>query len=215
MEKLIERLQNEAKQFLTKSTLMLNNVIISPKEIEVYYYKKGTFEDESVHKNELQTKKHKNHFYVHRWGTLKTDSYKSANRAGLDFVISDDDNTYYSYLIRSAVIEKGEPIVGPNKVLKQIIEVCNFDNKKIEDELVKIIPNNTNGDVLFSNRINLNKGFINCKLRAVLCDDWFRSSKYPAKERMIIDFLSINDPKNMTKEDYAKNKLGYIPSIIR
>ena len=51
MEKLIERLQNEAKQFLTKSTLVLNNVIISPKEIEVYYYKKGVFEDESVHKN--------------------------------------------------------------------------------------------------------------------------------------------------------------------
>ena len=167
----------------------------------------------------MQTKKHKNHFYVHRWGTLKTDSYKSANRAGLDFVISDEDDTYYSYLIRSAVIVKGEPIVGPNKVLKKIIEVSNFDNKKLEDELVKIISNNLSSDVMFSNRINLSKGFINCKLRAVLSDEWFRKSKYPAKERMIVDYLyekvRLQDMTNDEAKKYAKDKLDYIPSEIK
>ena len=69
---IIERLQNEAKLFLTKTKLMLSGVSILPKEIEVYYFKKGEFEDTSVHRNDLQ-KKNKNHFYLHRNGTSKSD----------------------------------------------------------------------------------------------------------------------------------------------
>ena len=116
----IERLQNEAKHFLTETKLILNGVSILPKEIEVYYYKEGEFEDPTVHRNKLQ-QNNKNHFYVHRWGKTKNDKYKSGNRAGMDFVVSDDENTYHSYLIRSAVIN-GKLVIGPNKVLKRMLE---------------------------------------------------------------------------------------------
>lgn len=55
---IIKKLQNEAYQFLKKK-LVLNGIAILPKEIEVYYYKEGEFEDKSVHQNELQTNKNK------------------------------------------------------------------------------------------------------------------------------------------------------------
>ena len=185
-----------------------------PKEIEVYYYKKGEFEDESVHQNELQTQKHKNHFYVHRKGTKQTDSYKGGNRTCLDFVVSDDTNTYYSFLIRSAIVGK-EHVVGPNKVLKKIKEVCNLDNDGLERMLVNVVSNNTDCDVLFSNRINLTKGFVDYKLRAVLCDENFKDSKYLYKEKLVLDYISRHDLLQNQAEKYAKEKLGYVPSSIK
>ena len=213
-EKCFNWLQEEVSQFLLHSKLVLNGVVIMPKEIEVYYYKKGEFEDESVHQNELQTQKHKNHFYVHRKGTKQTDSYKGGNRTCLDFVVSDDTNTYYSFLIRSAIVGK-EHVVGPNKVLKKIKEVCNLDNDGLERMLVNVVSNNTDCDVLFSNRINLTKGFVDYKLRAVLCDENFKNSKYPLKENMVVDFIKQNNMSHDRAIEYAKDKLGYIPSSIK
>lgn len=215
--RIVERLQKEAKLFLTGFKLVLNGISIKPKEIEVYFYEEvGDFKDSSVHRNELQ-KNNKNHFYVHRNGLTKSDSYKGGNRMGLDFVVSDNENTYYSYLIRSAVINDGKPIIGPYKVLKAIQYACGFSScDELETKKVELVANDVSSDVLFSKRINLGnnaKEYINCKLRAVLCDDLFRGSKYPAKEKMITDFL-----KNETKERsivYAKDKLGYVPSEIR
>lgn len=213
----IERLQNEAKLFLTGFKLVLNGISIKPKESEVYCFEEaGDFKDSSVHRNDLQ-KNNKNHFYVHRNGSTKSDPYKGGNRTGLDFVVSDNDNTYYSYLIRSAVINDGKLVVGPYKVLKAIQNACGFSSyDELETKTVELVANDVSNDVLFSKRINLGKNakeYINCELRAVLCDDLFRGSKYPAKERMITDFL-----KNETKERsiaYAKDKLGYVPSKIR
>lgn len=59
---------------------MLKGVSVLPKEIEVYYYKNGQFEDTSVHRNDLQ-KNNKNHFYVHRRGTTQSDKYKGVTVA--------------------------------------------------------------------------------------------------------------------------------------
>ena len=36
----IKRLQNEVSQFLLQSKLVLNGVVVMPKEVEVYYYKR-------------------------------------------------------------------------------------------------------------------------------------------------------------------------------
>ena len=216
----IERLQNEAKLFLTNTKLMLNGVSILPKEIEVYYFKEGEFEDTSVHKNELQ-RNHKNHFYVHRRGLKQIDKYNGGTRGGLDFVVSDSKNFYYSFLIRSAVIDN-ELEIGPNNVLESILNHCKPDKETLESEPIELHPNAVSGDVLFSKRINLGKKagqFSECKLRAVLCDDLFRTNKYPAKEKMIVDFLIDKvQSQQMTKEqasEYAKQKLGYIPSAIK
>ena len=214
----IKRLQNDAVQFLTKSNLVVNGVVISPKEIEVYYYEvNGSFKDGSVHRNELQ-KNNKNHFYVHRWGITKNDKYKGVNRAGLDLVISDNENVYYSYLIRSAVIGDNL-VVGPNKVLNAIKDICKcLDYKELENTFVKLEPNGVSDAVLFSNRINLGENagkYSDYKLRAVICDDLYRESKYPAKEKMVMDFLLSQKMAKEDKQKYAKEKLGYVPSAIK
>ena len=218
----IERLQNEAKLFLTKTKLMLNGVSIQPKEIEVYYYEEGEFEDTSVHRNDLQ-KKNKNHFYVHRRGLKQTDKYKGGNRGGVDFVVSDSENIYYSYLIRSALIDNNPSVVtGPHKVLESILNHCKLDKEALECAPIELVSNADSGDVLFSERINLGKNagqFSECKLRAVLCDDLFITNKYPAKEELVVNFLMDKvQTQKMTKEqaiDFAKQKLGYLPSLIK
>lgn len=219
----IKKLQKEAEYFLKHAKLIVNGIEILPKEIEVYYFKEGEFEDKSVHRNELQ-KNNKNHFYVHRWGLSKNDKYKGGNYPGVDLVISDNDNEYYSYLIRSAVINNSKhPIIGPNKVLKEIIECCKFsDYKDLEDNSsIDLVSNNITSEVLFSSRINISEyaeEFRCIKLRAVLCDDSFYDSKYPAKEYLIKFFLSEKKKQeNMTKDQmlkYAENVFGYKPHKI-
>ena len=220
-QEMIQKLQAEARLFLTESVLVLKGLSIRPKEIEVYYYEKGIFEDNSVHRNDLQ-KNNKNHFYVHRCGTKSSDSYKGGNYAGIDFVESDTADVYYTYLIRSAIVN-GEIVVGPHKVLEAIQTHSNLSYQEIESKTIEVVQSYANCDVLFSNRINLGKTvddeFCECKLRAVLCDELFRESKYPAKEKMIIDFLmekvQVHCMTNEQASHYAKENLGYIPSSIK
>lgn len=220
-QKNIEKLQNEVKQFLTTKKLKLNGLVIIPKEIEVYYYREGEFEDPSVHRNELQ-KNHKNHFYIHRWGTQQSDSYKGGNYPGIDFVVSDDANVYYSYLIRSALVND-ILVIGPHKVLEAIETTSKLTYKQIENSEIEVVANNTSCTVLFSCRINLGKTvleeFRNCELRAVLCDESFKNSKYPAKEKMVVNYLleKVLSGKMAKNEalNYANKSLGYIPSSIK
>ena len=218
----IKRLQDEVSHFLLRSILVLNGVVIIPKEVEVYYYKEGEFEDDSVHRNALQ-KNNKAHFYVHRTGTEKNDPYKGGNYPGVDFVISDDEEVYHSYLIRSALVNE-KLIVGPHNVLQAIKSDGHFDDyKDVEDKPVKVESNTVSCPVLFSKRINLGKKvreeFVECKLRAVLCDEWFRNSKYPSKEKMVVEYLLEEvRVQNMDKEEalaFAKEHLGYIPALLK
>lgn len=217
LEPFVNRLQKEAAEFLNNSKLALKGIIIQPTEIEVYYYKKGVFEDKSVHRNSLQQNNF-SHFYIHRWGVEKQDSYKGGNRAGIDFVISQENNLYHTFLIRSAII-KGKPIVGPNKVLNAIIDECNISKEEIENTIIEICSEKIHYDVVFSQRVNLSKTaeeYQNLPLRAVLCDDnWFLTNKYRYKEQMVIDYLRN---KNLSKDqmlEFSKKKLGYIPKIIK
>jgi len=213
----IKSLQIEAAQFLMKTKMTMNGLAIFPKEIEVYYYKEGEFEDPTVHRNELQ-KNNKYHFYVHRWGKTRNDKYKGGNRAGLDFVISDNENTYYSYLIRSAVIN-GNLKVGPNKVLKTIEECTILSHKELESNTIELEIVDSSYDVLFSERINLNQECESShyELRAVLCDNLYREkeSKYRYKEKMITRFIKERKMSSQQALKYAQEKLGYIPSEIR
>ena len=213
----IKSLQIEAAQFLTKTKMTMNGLVIFPKEIEVYYSKEGEFEDPTVHKNELQ-KNNKNHFYVHRWGKTKNDKYKGGNRAGVDFVVSDDESTYYSYLIRSALIN-GNLIVGPNKVLETIEGLTNLSYKELESSTIALDAVDSSYDVLYSERINLNQKceFSHYELRAVLCDNLYmeKESKYRYKEKMITRFIKERKMSSQQALKYAQEKLGYIPSEIR
>lgn len=218
-EQKVHRLQHEAAIMLKENTLFLNGVTIVPKEIEIYYYEKGVFEDGSVHQNELQQNNQK-HFYIHRWGTKKTDSYKGGNYPGIDLVVSGTKDVYYSYLIRSAIINgTPNPIVGPHKVLMKIMSEGRFNTfEEIENNLVQIQTSPVQGDVLFSERINLGKDageFASIKFRAVMCDNYFRGGKYPQKEKLVTSNVLLS---TMTKEDawaFSKNNLGYIPDKVK
>lgn len=215
------RLQCEAKRLLLDYELRLKGVPIIPKEIEVYFYKIGVFEDNSVHRNELQ-KNHYGHFYIHRKGTKETDSYKGGRYPGIDYVVSTNQEEYYSYLIRSAVVG-GEIIVGPHKVLEAIKDKTHLSEKDIENLQIDLVSHISQSQVLFSKRINLGKKveekYRNCRLRAVVCDEQFRETKYPSKENLVVNFLrgELSQNKMDGKEavEFAKKYLGYVPGVIR
>ena len=215
----IKKLQNEAVQFLTKSKIVLKGIDILPKEIEVYYYEvNGSFKDCSVHKNKKQMN-NKNHFYVHRKGTEESNLYIGGTRGCLDFVVSDNENVFYSYLIRSAVIN-GEIVVGPNNVLRKILEVSNLEKSDLENTLLELKSYDNPNDILFSKRIGLGKkanNYIDCPLRAIVCDEFY--SRYKGKEKIMIEFLSNSIKlQEITKAQafkYAKEKLGYELSIFK
>ena len=168
-------------------------------------------------------KNNKGHFYVHRTGTEKSDPYKGGNYPGMDFVISDNEEVYHSYLIRSAVVID-KLIVGPHNVLQAIKSDGHLvDYEDVENKPVIIESHTVSCPVLFSNRINLGKKvreeFVNCKLRAVLCDEWFRNGKYPSKESMMVEYLMEEvRVQNKDKEEalaFAKKHLGCMPSSLK
>lgn len=220
-QELIKILQTNANKFITENKLDLNGLIIEPKEIEVYYYKDGVFEDNSVHRNELQAA-NSNHFYIHRMGIKRTDTYKGGNYPGIDYVVSDEKDIYYSYLIRSAVVN-GKLVIGPNKVLKTILHQSNMSEAQLEATDIKIIKCDKICDVMYSSRINLGKAvteeFVGYKLRLVLCDELYLQSKYPRKENMLVEYLYDKVQNHMISKDdalrFAKEKLGYIPCVIK
>lgn len=217
----VHHLQNMAKDLLLNYELRLKGVSIVLKEIEVYFYKKEVFEDNSVHRNDLQ-KNHGGYLYIHRWGTKKSDPYKGGQYPGIDYVVSTSDDEYYSYLIRSAVVD-GEMVVGPHNVLEAIKKATHLNEKDIESSSVESVSNISRCQVLFSKRINLGKmveeQYCNYRLRAVVCDGRFRSTKYPAKENMVLDYLCDELSQNKMEKDkavkFTEEYLGYVPKIIR
>ena len=208
-----EKLQKEATRFIAQTRLILKDVVIIPKEIEVYYYKEDEFSYESVHRNELQHN-NKNHFYVHRTVKSKTDRYKGGNRAGIDFVVSGEKGVYYSYLIRSAFV-KEKLYYGPHKVLEAIKDFSLLDYKEMEDATVVVEESGTPKDVVLSRRINLGKGFVDSKLRAVVFDNEFKDSKYRDKEILIVEKVREEKISKDEALDFARKYLGYIPTVIR
>ena len=220
-EDVVNELQSSVMGFISGYKLGIGGTVIEPKEVEVYYYKEGVFEDNSVHRNELQMM-NSNHFYVHRMGMRQQDKYKGRNYAGVDLVVSNQRDVYYSYLVRSAMVDNNL-VVGPNKVLNAILAASKLTKDEMENTPVDMLACDIRYDVLFSKRINLGikvkDKFRSCKLRAVVCDEFFRSAKYPAKEEMIYNYIYDKfNSQEMTKAEalvYAKEKLGYVPSLIR
>ncbi len=225
-QKMIIRLQGEASDFIRNRCILIGGVTVYPKEIEVYYFKQGEFEDNSVHRNDLQ-KNNKNHLYVHRRGT----AYRGGNHAGADLVISDKDDFFYSYLLRSVAFGDEELVSGPHRVLVELCKrVCTPGKTEVEmyEELenvqCQIAPNGMEGiRVGFSERINLsesvNPEYKEAELRAVAIDQFFRKAKYHKKEKMITGLIKKElEQKIIGKEEaeeIVKDKLGYVPDAIK
>lgn len=219
----IEKLRNEAARFLRQYCIVVNGVTLYPKEIEVYYFKKDVFEDDSVHRNKLQ-KNRQYQFYVHRYGVEDTAPYKGGNRPGVDFVVSGDDCCFYTLLLRTVAFENEKPIIGPNNVLKAIAERTKLNYEKLESvncELKTI--DNVMCDVGFSERVNLGKTvseqFKAAPLRAVLLDEYFAATKYLKKEKLVVGMLLKKIQQSVVSKEQAlehsKNILGYCPSALK
>lgn len=220
---IISTLQSKAISFLQNYFIIINNVAIYLKEIEVYYFKKGELEDTSVHCNEMQANR-KYKLYVHRAGKKASNKYRGANYAGVDFVLSDEADCYYTYLIRAIAFEDGDVIVGPNNVLKAILEKTGLSMQELEEASCEVVSYNQNNfDVCLSTRINLGKNtddeHKNLDLRAVIVDESFTKTKYKQKEKLFTNLLISKFQKGEISKDTAieecKSKLGYTPSIIK
>lgn len=216
-ENIVTKLQKEANQFIAHNKLVLNGVEIYPKEIEVYYYN-DDFKDNAVHKKSQQTKKYKNHFYVHR--CKKSDSYKGGNRAGLDFVVSNDENTYYSYLIRSAEINH-KLVCGPNNVLNEIKRACGYDgNAELEKQNINPVSSDVKYEgIIYTTRFGVGNSvdayFRGLALRLVVLDNNFKCAQYKAKEQIVFDYLTQSKITKEQAEDFCKERLTYLPSKIK
>ena len=210
-----KQLREQASEFLRCNYFLVNGVKIYPKEIEVYYYEQGIFEDYTVHRNSLQ-ENNKNRFYVHRYGQEASSPIIENNRGGCDFVISDKDGVFHSYLIRSIVIDD-ELIVGPCKSLKAILRKVGLSYKEFEEAEVSIISSSTNNDVFTTSRIGLgdlekadSELYKDAKLRFILCDKYFKRRDksnvgYPKRTEAIDDFLRNKIiAGSMTKEQAAE-----------
>lgn len=220
-------LREKASDFLRCKYFIVSGIKIYPKEIEVYYYEQGAFEDYTVHRNELQ-ENHKNSFYVHRYGKEADSPYKSSpknNRGGCDFVLSDKTGAFYSLLIRSIVIN-GELFVGPRKSLNAILDKTGLSYKELESTIVIVAQEPVNCDVFATSRIGLGNSdkqdsllYKNAKLRFILCDKYFKETDknnvgYKKRTEAIDDFLRNNiESGKMTKEqaaDYSKHWYGAV-----
>ena len=82
---------------------------------------------------------------------LKYDQAAMIENFGL---LSDDENIYYSYLIRSAMIHDSL-VIGPHNVLESILKHCKLDKMSLESKPIELITNQLSCDVFFSKRINL------------------------------------------------------------
>jgi hypothetical protein len=215
----IKWLQKEAIEFLKSHYLVVNGVEIYPKEIEVYRYEKeGEFKDVYVHCSKKQANRHYK-FYVHEKG-----------RGGCDLVISESDNVYYSYLIRSIVIG-GELIVGPLNSFDAICARTGLPEKELEDANVTVEDYNNDHNVFTDTRIGLvpnekDKGqiYLNAELRFILCDECYKpqedkKKRYKNRERALTNFMLQKLAKGeMTKDEVfeeAKKYLGYVPKSLK
>lgn len=138
-------LQLQAAHFLRNYVLKVGNVLIYPKEIEVYYYQTNLFEDYTVHRNEMQLNR-KGYFYIHRYGQKANDSYIKKPRGGCDLVLSDSDDIFYSLLIRSVKIDD-KLYIGPRNSLNAILKETGLDEKKLENEKVILKKRKTNEEI--------------------------------------------------------------------
>lgn len=215
----VKWLQKEAVEFLKNHYLVVNGVEIYPKEIEVYRYEKeGEFKDIYVHRSDNQMNRHYK-FYVHEKG-----------RGGCDLVISESDNVYYSYLIRSVVID-GELIVGPLNSFDAICVKTGWSEKKLGDVEVTVKDYNNDHNVFTDTRIGLKHKeddngqiYLNAELRFILCDECYKpqedkEKRYKNRERALTNFMLQKLAKGeMTKDEVIKEAdeyLGYVPKSLK
>ncbi len=223
----VGKLQTETvRRLYEQCYIQVKDVKIYPIEVEVYYFEKNVYEDNSVHQNELQ-QNNQSHFYVHRFGLKSEDKYKG--RAGIDFVWSSKKDVYYTWLLRSVVLEKddkSDAFFGPMNTLSAIKEWTRLSNEELETEKLSVCrksDNNCAYPIFTSKRIGLTdkvfEEYQNVPLRFVVATTNYVKYKYKMKSHMVIDFLQKAYKANaLTKEsclEQCDKFLNYRPREIK
>lgn len=151
---LVAKLQKETEAIYSKRISILGyGVKITLSDIEVYR-QDAEYDDNSVHANDKQ-KGNYGHLYIHRYGK-SADSKRSY--AGVDFCLSNDRETSYSWLLRGVTIEKDGDIKyyqGPMIVLKAIMDITGKTPDELEGYDWKIVTENVRIPFFFTRRVNL------------------------------------------------------------
>lgn len=217
-EEQIKALQQVNKLLLTEYCLEIaDNFKIYPVEIEAYYYNKGLFEDECVHRNELQKGRERfGKLYFHRKGNTAENKIIS-HRGGVDICLPLSDDNYLAFLVRSARInDEIEAINGPAKLAQRIIQFLNDNNPTIKEKEVVV----KRRDAIFepkylinSNRIGLGSGYVYAQAPLRSLTDMKISKQ---KEKDLRDYLTENFiwATDEIKKCKSKEILGYVIKTI-
>ena len=189
-EQIIETLQNIEKIILNEYIIKINDIIIEPVLIEMYYFNQNIFEDYSVHASHhsssyiYERSRQKNHFgelYVHK-----------QVGDGIDVCLSFSDDFYLSFLIKNGYINgnfltqwgignflcKNCKNFSPNKANCQMIlkeTKCKYNN---DNATVLIKKNSTNKKILFLPRKGIRYNFMCANLAAIPIDELSKNYKF-------------------------------------
>lgn len=217
----VKILQKINKLLLTEYIVNIgNNFKIYPIEVEAYYCnKESSFEDDTVHKNELQKNRY-GKLYFHRKGGDENNKILFF-RSGIDICLS-DGNYYYGVLIRSAIINSEPTIInGPQLLAQKVYKcICGDENLinlsreilcKFEKE-TNCLERSKNREIpvlIHSSRIGLNAAspFSQLRLRSLVD---LNVSKQ--KEKDVLAYMTENNI-NPTPEN-IKSLLGYSSKSI-
>ncbi|MBP5402716.1 MAG: hypothetical protein J6Y36_06115 [Treponema sp.] len=151
-DEIIKKLQEILTKILLETQIKIStengDVYIEPVLIEAYYYKKGVFEDFSVHRNEDLQKNHFGKLFIHRpRGCYKKDTKPVfENRGGIDLCLSKSSDYFFSVLIREAYVtmkEKRIYVNGPGRLIKYL-SGQSFGSEKEIPEFTVISEDNYN-----------------------------------------------------------------------
>ncbi len=220
----VKLLQAINKCFLSEYMLEIDKKIkLYPIEVEAYYYQESNFPDTCVHKYQWQ-KKRFGQLYFHRAGN-KNDASFLFDGGGIDVCLSDSDDFFLGFLIRSAWINSEEiPVCGPGLLTRRVVKhICNDESiKKITDkeantirkleensQIIKLVYDdrrNKESYLMHSTRFGINPDnhpeYALYKLRSLIelnaPDHSFR-----AKEKVVLDYMIDNNidptPNNIRK----------------
>lgn len=139
-----DALRHIAEIVLKDYILKFGETFVQLIEIEMYYYNESCYKDTAIHKSEHQR---------HSYGKVYV------HPSGFDICLSDSDDYYLSFLVRSARVGNTEVVTsGPINVRKAITRL----GVDLEKDLLELIatPVNPYVNIYFATRKGLGKSVI-------------------------------------------------------
>ena len=139
-----DALRHIAEIVLKDYILKFGETFVQLIEIEMYYYNESCYKDTAIHKSEQQR---------HRYGKVYV------HPSGFDICLSDSDDYYLSFLVRSARVGNTKVVTSGPINVREAIKRLGVD---LEKDLLELIatPVNPHVNVYFATRKGLGKSVI-------------------------------------------------------